>query len=211
MIMLPLTNGKYIYWRIFIYMLLVLFFVSTSTGVKSKENICFKADAYLKADLFEKALTEYGKLLINNPSLNCAIKGLKSTKKRALVYYINLGNSYREISDSEHAIKFYKKALNIDPGNEEVEANIKELIISPIRQYVNQGKLDEAESALDALLNENKVRHEDVSNDLIFLLDSKELSKRKVKLFYKDWGEITIVIFSIFRVSLIFISGSVLK
>ena len=60
---------------------------------------------------YEKALDKYNQIVDF---------GLES----ASLYY-NMGNTYYKMKDYPHAILYYEKALKLDPGNEDIKANLQ--------------------------------------------------------------------------------------
>uniref|UniRef100_A0AB33J849 Tetratricopeptide repeat protein n=1 Tax=Prevotella sp. GTC17260 TaxID=3236796 RepID=A0AB33J849_9BACT len=91
----------FIVWAIFLGSLL------PTMAIAANKNIADKA--YLAGD-YQLAIKEYTQLI--------------KTHKNAILYY-NLGNAYYRTNDITHAVLFYERALQLEPGNKDIRFNLQ--------------------------------------------------------------------------------------
>ncbi len=101
-------------------------------------------DAYYRLGKFDQAVKEF----------SSATSG-RSDRTSAMAYY-NMGNSFFNLNDLRSSAEAYKRALLIDPGDEDAKYNL-ELVLRMLKQQEKQGgKSDQKDKSKDEKQEEQK-------------------------------------------------------
>lgn len=128
------------------------------TNGAAAQGQCDAADALLKAQLYDDALTNYTALLKQDPQLDCALKGISESQRLHAINSYELGRAYENAGQVKEARDAYVAALkkypNYSPAQEALE-NVSDNKFAAVQTLANLGYYAEAADRLKKVVEEN--------------------------------------------------------
>ena len=142
-------SSKFVFFALFTALLFI-------GGAVAQE--CDVANAMLKAQLYNDALTNYTDLLIQNPNSSCAQKGIQDARRFLAINSYEIGKAFENASQFNEArlayIETLKTSPNYIPAQEALERVSNDKFAS-VQALANLGYYTEAAARLKTIIDEN--------------------------------------------------------